>query len=386
MHGFYLQILESQVILEDRLKKCDLPVPLEEVLLNNDVDLEPPPEETTPKRKRQTVYSDKQLARKEQIAEEDRIIKQFYGLSCQKCVEGPSFETLPQLRDHMRSIHSTKVTTIVCCSKMFKKRVQLLDHAKIHISPHELTCQDCGKVCHNRYRLKEHQIQRHAPEDAKNYPCPECKRRFLTSSNVRAHMKVHMTEEEKEAKRTHRCEICNSGFMSKSVLAHHDRQVHQNAYACVCEICAKTFKTKMHFLSHFRQSHVKQVSATVQCPVCGKWMGSEQRLKKHVRLNHDNPGPHICKECGKEKPSQIALTSHIRYMHKSVDKFKCQFCIKCFKKPIHLKEHLTTHMGGVLYRCDYCEKTFNYGANYSRHRKQKHPEEVAKEQKKTNFK
>lgn len=108
-------------------------------------------------------------------------------------------------------------------------------------------------------------------------------------------------------------------------------------------------------------------------------MANEHSLKKHIRLNHDDPGPHICKDCGKEAPTKNALISHERYMHKSVNKFKCQFCVKGFKKPIHLKEHLTTHLGGVLYRCDFCEKTFNSGANYFKHRKQKHAEEMAKE-------
>lgn len=329
-------------------------------------------------KKRLRSNSKPKSSKNEQKEREDRIIKEFYGLICEKCEETPSFEKLTQLRDHMRSIHSIKVTTIECCSKILKKRCQLLDHAKIHVNPHELRCQECGKQCLNRYRLKVHVIQHHASDDGKNFSCEKCDKKFYNSGNLRAHMKVHLSKEEKDALKTHICDICNGGFMSKSLLAHHIRQIHQNLYTCVCDICAKSFKTKMHFLSHYKHVHTNPDQIRVQCQIFGKWIANESSLKKHVRLNHEDPGPHVCKECGKVAPTKNALISHERYMHKSANKFKCQFCIKCFKKPIHLKEHLTTHLGGVLYRCDFCEKTFNSGANYFKHRKQKHAEELAK--------
>ncbi|XP_063702483.1 uncharacterized protein LOC134832401 [Culicoides brevitarsis] len=369
IHEFYERILESHRVLSEKSSKNASEVP-------SDVDCDTNFSTELPKIAPQSLKKVQKSSKKHQQSQEDQIIKEFYGLRCQQCTEMPSFDTLNKLRDHNRAAHSLKVTTIECCSKIFKKRGQLLDHAKSHINPEELTCLECNKICANRYRLKLHAAQHQNSQ--KSFACPTCEKRFLTSCNLKAHEKTHLSSEEKAAMKTHVCQTCQSAFMSKSLLAHHIRQIHEKRYTCICDICARSFKTKMHFLSHYRHVHTNPDQIRVQCQICGKWVANEQALKKHVRLNHDDPGPHVCSECGKEAPTKNALISHERYMHKSANKFKCQFCVKCFKKPIHLREHLTTHLGGVLYRCDFCEKTFNSGANYFKHRKQKHAEELKK--------
>lgn len=38
---------------------------------------------------------------------------------------------------------------------------------------------------------------------------------------------------------------------------------------------------------------------------------------------------------------------------------------------------MATHTGDVLYKCDYCPKTYNSRANYVKHRKTVHPKEWA---------
>lgn len=351
-----------------------------------DVDVELPIKRLASQKSVSLKKATPKSTKKSKPSEEDRIIKEFYGLICNNCDENRAFDSLYQLREHNRSIHSIKVTIIECCSKQFKKRGHLLDHAKTHINPEELQCKECGKQCINRYRLKVHILQNHRPDDVKSYQCKICQKRFLNQGNLKAHQRVHMSKEDKEKLKTHKCGQCNGTFISQSLLAHHIRQIHDKVYTCICDICAKSFKTKMHFLSHYKLVHSAPELIRVQCLICMKWIANEPALKKHVRLNHADPGPHICGECGKEAPTKHALISHERYVHKSLRKFKCNYCVKAFKKPIHLREHVTTHVGGVLYKCNYCEKTFNSGANMYSHRKKKHLVEMNRDKEKQGLK
>lgn len=81
-----------------------------------------------------------------------------------------------------------------------------------------------------------------------------------------------MNQHEKdELKKNHVCSICGSGFLSKSILAHHYRQMHEEKYVCVCDICAKQFKTKQNFIAHYRNQHLSYIGRRQQCNVCSRW-------------------------------------------------------------------------------------------------------------------
>ena len=48
---------------------------------------------------------------------------------------------------------------------------------------------------------------------------------------------------------------------------------------------------------------------------------------------------------------------------------------KKFRRPLELKEHLSTHTGEPLYKRPQCKRTFNFSANMHKHRKNAHPNE-----------
>lgn len=316
--------------------------------------------------------------KRDQQRKEDQIIKNFFGLDCKLCPVAP-FDNLYHLREHARSAHSITVLTIECCSKVLKKRGQLLSHALRHIDPEGQRCKQCGKQTKN---MKMHVLQHHSLESLKQHSCHDCPKRFRTAAGLKAHSLKHLSSEQRNQLKTHTCPECGFAFISKSILAHHVRQIHQDVYACICDICARHFKSKTQFLNHYQSIHSDPEANRVQCSKCDKWLAGAISLKKHLKLAHE-PGPHICDKCGKETPTKHALIAHIRYMHKMAPKFVCSYCPKAFKMSVHLREHLTTHVeGGALYTCPYCERSFNSGANMYSHKKKMHPLEWARSKQK----
>ena len=83
----------------------------------------------------------------------------------------------------------------------------------------------------------------------------------------------------------------------------------------------------------------------------------------------------ICPFYWKISPNTHAHRQYIAYAHTMERKYACHMCQKKFRRPLELKEHLSTHTGEPLYKCPQCTQTFNFSANMHKHRKNAHPKE-----------
>lgn len=69
--------------------------------------------------------------------------------------------------------------------------------------------------------------------------------------------------------------------------------------------------------------------------------------------------------------------------HSDVVKFTCEICNAQFKRPKAYKEHLiSVHTEIKAYKCEWCPKTFSNGANCRKHKKEAHPTQLLKSDKK----
>lgn len=325
---------------------------------------------------KKVVQVDKIPLNKDQIDEEDRKLSEFYRLACTDCSE--LFPRFASYKSHMKQRHNVLQPVVICCNLRLNKRCRLIEHMIFHTNPTQYKCPDCDKQFQGKDRMERHKKQWHLPKENLKHQCDKCPKRFISINNLRSHLDTHLTKEEKDAMKTHICADCGSGFKYKSLLAQHLRKVHLKLYICVCDICARTFNSKVDFLYHYSSMHQTTTMPKVQCNICQSYLLNEKCLKSHIARIHRNSGPHICKICGKVSPSSQALRSHQLYVHESVRKYKCTHCDKAFKREVGLKEHLTTHVGGALYTCQFCNKTFNSGANMYSHRKRAHPVEHEK--------
>lgn len=82
-----------------------------------------------------------------------------------------------------------------------------------------------------------------------------------------------MSDQEKdEMKQKHVCSVCGSGFLMKSILNRHYRQMHKEHYLCICDICGKSLKSKSTFLTHYQNQHMTNPDELkFQCSFCERW-------------------------------------------------------------------------------------------------------------------
>ena len=93
---------------------------------------------------------------------------------------------------------------------------------------------------------------------------------------------------EKSIKKSFNCEICNSGFNTKSNLKNHTISVHKEKKAFRCEICGKCFsqmiKCKEHKASIHEGEKPFQCESDYSCSQKGP-------MKRHVTSVHEEKKP-----------------------------------------------------------------------------------------------
>ncbi|RMB88292.1 hypothetical protein DUI87_35331 [Hirundo rustica rustica] len=72
------------------------------------------------------------------------------------------------------------------------------------------------------------------------YECPECGKRFQTSSTLLVHQRIHREE------RPFRCPDCRKGFKHNSNLIRH-RRIHTGERPYECPQCGKSFSHRWGF-------------------------------------------------------------------------------------------------------------------------------------------
>ena len=133
-----------------------------------------------------------------------------------------------------------------------------------HIKSHEedVNCEICGKTLKNDRVLKEHIRSVH---ESKVFPCNECNKKFKSKQSVKRHMTVHELPSSDPSEGLHKCNKCKRYFTSENLLKMHiDLKHADNVF--YCSPCDKTFKSKQNLVSHRRQYHATVDEKT--CKVC----------------------------------------------------------------------------------------------------------------------
>uniref|UniRef100_A0A1I8Q4Q1 Transcription factor grauzone n=1 Tax=Stomoxys calcitrans TaxID=35570 RepID=A0A1I8Q4Q1_STOCA len=301
---------------------------------------------------------------KAKMKEIDDQISQYMTLHCDVC--NTDCNNFAGLRIHMREKHAIKRGYAKCCNKKFLKRALLLDHIRQHLDPECYRCEECSKTFADRQSMRNHFLIKHQKEEDKKYECTQCSKKFVKKYLLEQHkMFTHRD-------RSTTCKTCNRRFDTLEALLEHNKE-HCN-YGTMCDICAKVIRGTAAFKRH-QLEHEGIVFPKVQCDFCGSWHKDKYSLNKHKKRHMESKQPHVCDICQKISPSRSAMLSHKRYVHGTEKSYECGVCRKSFKKPLSLREHMTTHTGEVLYRCPHCPKTFNSNANMHSHRKKVHPRE-----------
>ena len=174
---------------------------------------------------------------------------------CELCES--RFDTKALLNKHLFEYHFTGPYAI----KDYRKQLSMVEEQK---------CQVCKDAKDNSGKCSLHAV-----EEAKEFICSHCGKKFSKSHYLKAHEKQHQ-----EAKFS--CDICCKRFTYKCNLKAH-RSTHSSDKPFQCTVCTKKFRLKFLLEDHQR-THNREL--LFKCYICGRGLTRIPNLKRHIRVMH----------------------------------------------------------------------------------------------------
>lgn len=107
------------------------------------------------------------------------------------------------------------------------------------------------------------------------------------------------------------------------------------------------------------KTHKNNEIRQFDCDECHGTFKTQQHLKSHKKLVHDNIRDYVCAICQLQFPDHSRLRRHINKIHKineTSKPYNCPHCNLQFKEIQHLKKHVTSiHNSEYFYFCSICK-------------------------------
>lgn len=218
---------------------------------------------------------------------QDILIRQFFTMKCEICIDAVVFESFMGAKHHYRSVHQIS-GYLTCCGVKFEKSIRAFEHAIVH----------------------KNEQTGHVPPPTKKEERNALFRQYLTMKCEICADDVVEFETFLEAKhhfhKVHKIDgylrCCGAKFLTPGVAMEHIRSVHINPGELTCDQCNKTFKSKYSLHNHIKNHHMPLESRAYKCSMCPKSFSVASTLTTHVKIKHTSkPGEKFpCDECGKK--------------------------------------------------------------------------------------
>jgi len=195
-------------------------------------------------------------------------------------------------------------------------------------------CTECEKLFSNKESLRVHFLSKHK-SDHERFKCEYCPKEFV----IRAMLNGHMRKAHAGNDTIRKCSTCERNCFPQEILRHERCHTNKTGFNCVLKGCD--------------EPHYETL----------------QDLRNHVSTSHDAPNrEHICEICGSICKSRPRLKRHM-LCHTVEKPYKCTICDRRFKNPGAKKTHeeISHPVGGRIYACTLCEKTFSVAQYLYKH-------------------
>ena len=188
------------------------------------------------------------------------------------------------------------------CSKVCTSNDMKQKHEKVHTEPQgEFTCKTCGKVFEFQSKLDKHFKRSH---QTGNFPCIKCYQVFNKQMQLDCHKIRHVPV------KWIACEVCGKLIKKRSYNCHLECHGPRKV-ACSVEGCTKIFSTKSALAYHTKNEH--EESKNIKCPECASVFPNEDKLKMHISRSHTAPS-FFCEVegCSYKQTRKEYLKLHLR--------------------------------------------------------------------------
>lgn len=196
--------------------------------------------------------------------------------------------------------------------------------------------------------------------------CPICTGHFSTESAMLEHVTLKHGDVAREVIVESETPTINDipNIMKKA-------RVHECPQCKVLFNCTFDFNLHMSghrdstFLVKPNRSSNCSLQTGFKCTVCGKIVGSQGNLKKHMVL-HTGEKPYQCQICSKSFSIKGNRDKHM-VIHTEQKPHECHICNKKFSLKGNLQQHILTHMDKKFFKCAICSKEFTLKGNLLKH-------------------
>lgn len=168
-------------------------------------------------------------------------------------------------------------------------------------------------------------------------------------------------------KETVQCPLCGKyvGLLDYHMKTHHLNPQYLNK--TLCGLCFQKFDTNTKLRAHQQDLHNGN---SCGCEVCGKMFPKFSAVKVHILKVHSKVKPFLCHQCGSSHFSLSKLRIHTQNVHLQIRNHECKLCDKKYIQAAELCAHIRSkHTKERPFKCrfDGCGKSFCRSGNRHTH-------------------